>query len=97
MKKLFLTFILLSIFTMGLTAQQNVGFRPSSMTSPVINSDNSVTFRIEAPKAGEVQVKGDWEANKGEGRLTKTKMESGAIRHLSCPPKCTLIVLLSTV
>lgn len=73
MKKLFLTFILLSIFTMGLTAQQNVGFRPSSMTSPVINSDNSVTFKIEAPKAGEVQVKGDWEANKGEGRLTKDK------------------------
>lgn len=73
MQKLFLILVFLSVFLCGLTAQQNTGFRPSTISSPVINSDNSVTFKLEAPKAKDVLVKGDWEVNRGEGRLTKDK------------------------
>lgn len=34
---------------------------PPSIVSPEIHSDNTVTFRIAAPKAGDVRVNGNWE------------------------------------
>ena len=52
-------------------SQQNVGFRQEALTSPVINSDNTVTFLVHAPMAKEVQVFGDWEADNGYGKLEK--------------------------
>lgn len=53
-------------------AQQNVGYRHESISSPQINKDNSVTFRVKAPNAAEVAVIGDWEAGKGFGAMTRT-------------------------
>lgn len=68
-KKLIL--ILLIIIGGKISAQQNVGFRQSSIVSPQVNSGNTVTFRVKAPLAQTVVVKGDWEANGGRGQMTK--------------------------
>lgn len=54
-------------------AQQNIGFRAEKIISPQVNSDNTVTFRLKAPKAKSVSVKGDWEANDGVGTMKKDK------------------------
>lgn len=54
-------------------AQQNIGFRAEKIISPQVNSDNTVTFRLNAPKAKSVSVKGDWEANDGVGTMKKDK------------------------
>lgn len=54
-------------------AQQNIGFRAEKIVSPQVNSDNTVTFRLNAPKAKSVSVKGDWEANDGVGTMKKGK------------------------
>ncbi|EFU29599.1 esterase [Segatella buccae] len=54
-------------------AQQNIGFRAEKIISPQVNSDNTVTFRLNAPKAKSVSVKGDWEANDGVGTMKKGK------------------------
>lgn len=72
MKNLLLT-IVLAVSAVAAMAQQNVGFKASSVVSPIVNSDNSVTFTVEAPKAKEVFVKGDWEVNDGFGELKKGK------------------------
>ena len=54
-------------------AQQNIGFKAEKLISPQVNSDNTVTFRLNAPKAKSVSVKGDWEANDGVGTMKKGK------------------------
>jgi len=33
---------------------------PDGLVSPEVHSDLTVTFRIRAPKAGEVMLYGDW-------------------------------------
>jgi enterochelin esterase-like enzyme len=33
---------------------------PDSLTSPEVHADRTVTFRVRAPKAGEVTLSGDW-------------------------------------
>ena len=58
-------------FSFTAASQQNVGFRQGDLISPVINSDNTVTFLIQAPHAKEVNVFGDWEADNGYGKLEK--------------------------
>ena len=62
------TVILISI---GAYAQQNVGFRQGALISPEVNEDNTVTFRVNAPKAEEVIVFGDWAVGKGFAKLQK--------------------------
>lgn len=52
------------------TAQQNVGFR-GSIVSPVVSEDGTLTFKLKAPLAKYVNVRGDWEANGGIGQMTK--------------------------
>ena len=52
-------------------AQQNVGFRPGSIISPEVAEGNVVTFRLRAPLAKSVTIKGDWEENGGMGSMTK--------------------------
>lgn len=59
------------LFALGVQAQQNVGFKDGTLVSPQVNSDNSVTFRLNAPKAQQVMVIGDWEANDGKGNMLK--------------------------
>lgn len=72
MKTTILSLLCLVLATVA-GAQQNTGFRESKLVSPQINDDNSVTFRIEAPRAKEVKVWGDWAANKGLGEMKKGK------------------------
>ena len=74
MKRLALLAALLLPLSMAF-AQQNVGFKTDKVEPLVINPDNSVTFYVEAPKAKSVSVKGDWEANEGNGQMTKRNME----------------------
>jgi len=58
MKKLIL-FAVCAMMGLGLHAQQAL-FGGSSIVSPQINADNTVTFRLYAPKAVSVQVSGDF-------------------------------------
>ncbi len=58
MKRIALAVLALFI-SLGSFAQQALG-RGSRIVSPQINEDNSVTFRLVAPKAVKVQVKGDF-------------------------------------
>lgn len=43
------------------TAQQNLNDKSVTFTSPLVNPDRTVTFRLSAPHAKEVKVKGDWD------------------------------------
>lgn len=72
MKTIFFS-ILFTLFAVMAGAQQNTGFRESNLVSPQINADNSVTFRIKAPRAKQVMVWGDWAANNGRGEMKKGK------------------------
>ena len=67
MKHLLLTACLW--LTVSAAAQQNVKFTESSIESPVVNADRSVTFTVAAPDAHAVAVHGDWEANGGSADL----------------------------
>ena len=51
-------------------AQQNVNFR-ANIISPLVNDEGTVTFRLRAPVAQTVTVRGDWEANGGIGQMMK--------------------------
>ncbi len=44
----------------ALLAQQNIGRQQQQITSPEVHPDNTVTFRVLAPKAMKVAVLGDW-------------------------------------
>ena len=59
--------------SMGMSAQQNISFREGKLVSPQVNSDRTVTFRVNAPKAKSVKVVADWEQNNGEGTMKKGK------------------------
>ncbi len=63
--------LLAAIISVAASAQQNTGFRQGSIVSPQVNEGNSVTFRLKAPLAQSVTIKGDWEANGGKGSMTK--------------------------
>lgn len=65
------TLMVLSCLTME--AQQNVGSNASyaDILSPIINDNNSVTFQLNAPKAGKVKVIGDWSDNPATGSPMK--------------------------
>ena len=58
MKRIIITFAALLVCAASF-AQQALWDAPSA-TSPQINEDNSVTFRLHAPKAVRVQVAGDF-------------------------------------
>src|SRR6056300_1562542 len=68
--------ILITVLTIGLTPAtgQEVG-QTERLISPEINPDNSVTFRINAPKATSVEVTGNWMpmiSNEAGGMMRKT-------------------------
>lgn len=68
--------ILITVLTIGLTPAtgQEVG-QTERLISPEINPDNSVTFRINAPKAALVEVTGNWMpmiSNEAGGMMRKT-------------------------
>ena len=69
------TLVILSLCTLAgfagtpTTAQQPKKELPLRVVSPEVHADKRVTFRINAPKATEVTVYGDWMT--GEEKLTK--------------------------
>ena len=68
-KKIFFTLFVFSISIM-MQAQENLGFRQrKEIVSPEIHTDNSVTFRLLAPHADSVSVKGDF--SQGLNKMTK--------------------------
>jgi len=69
MKKL-ITIIVAMLFMATASAQQAL-WSGSPIVSPEINPDNSVTFRLHAPKAVKVQVTGDF-TDKGYADLVET-------------------------
>ena len=70
MKRLF-TIFAAAVICISAAAQQNVGFRQGAVVSPEVNEDHTVTFRVNAPKATEVIVFGDWASDKGLVKLEK--------------------------
>lgn len=61
----------LMMLTTIVCAQQNVSFREGAISSPIVNADNTVTFRLNAPKAETVQVIGDWAIDNGKASLVR--------------------------
>ncbi len=59
---LFKSLLIILFASIDAFAQQNVGISTSSIESPVINSDGSVIFKLNAPFAENVKVLGDWES-----------------------------------
>lgn len=71
MKKILV--ILLAMSSLMAFAQQNTSYREGDIQSPVVNADGTVTFIVNAPKAKNVEVRGDWEALNGVGKMKKDK------------------------
>lgn len=75
------TLLLISAFLLAIVhiqAQQALG-EGSNITSPEVNTDNTVTFRLYAPNAIEVKITGDWipQENWKPGMVTLTKDDTG--------------------
>lgn len=66
MKKIFLILLAAMLLPAAASAQQAI-FTKEGVRSPQINEDNSVTFRIYAPKAVKVEVTGDCIENENGG------------------------------
>lgn len=73
MKMKTLMVALLAIASSTAIAQQNINNNGEKTVSPQVNADKTVTFRLLAPKAKSVTVKGDWEVNNGTGKMKKGK------------------------
>lgn len=77
-KNLISTCIVLSLGFMGIHAQQSL-FGGQEITSPEINEDHTVTFRLLAPNAASVKLSGDWMPAEGwvPGSVDMVKDEQG--------------------
>ena len=54
--------------------------RPDAVTSPQVNADRTVTFRVRAPKAQEVTLTGDWMPGRaGAAALSKDERGTWAV------------------
>lgn len=95
MKKLFIS-IILTIIVLPINAQQALWSVVGEIKSPEINPDNTVTFRLFAPKAEEVALTGDflppvpietpngvWDA---PGVVNLTKDENGVWEYTTPEP-----------
>ncbi|MDR2950773.1 MAG: esterase [Prevotella sp.] len=78
MKKTLLLIISFLLAIVYIQAQQALG-EGSNITSPEVNTDNTVTFRLYAPNATEVKITGDWipQENWKPGMVSLTKNETG--------------------
>lgn len=67
------------VLTAVISEAQQALFGGGQITSPEINSDNSVIFRVEAPNAKEVKISGDWMPSEGwtPGSAVMEKGEKG--------------------
>ena len=79
-KRIFILMAIIVTSSMILDAQQALFGGGKEITSPEINKDNTVTFRLVAPNAKEVKLTGDWmpaEKNWTPGSVLMTKDEKG--------------------
>ncbi len=67
-----------AFFSFSTHAQQSL-FGGEQIVSPEIHDDNSVTFRVNAPDAGEVKLSGEWMPSEGwtPGSVAMQKGENG--------------------
>jgi enterochelin esterase-like enzyme len=84
--------ILCALMVPAAFSQQAPAAPPPSLTrgpapprSPEINPDNSVTFRLSAPNATEVSVRGDWQEGFTGPGIPMTKDDSG-VWSVNIPP-----------
>ena len=63
-------------------AQQPKKEPPARLVSPEVHADKKVTFRINAPKATEVTVRGDWTAGPPENIRGLVNASPGTIQHV---------------
>ncbi len=77
--------ILTFLFAGYIASAQQALFGGANITSPEINSDNTVTFRFQAPDAKEVKITGDWLPSQGytPGSTAMTKGEKGVWTYTS--------------
>lgn len=73
--KRLISIIACCLVVMSSVAQQQLGQRPR-VTSPVINSDGTVTFNFYDPSAQRVSINGDFEEIRNQ-RLNMTKQDNG--------------------
>ena len=71
---------LLALIGSTAMAQQNINNNGEKIVSPQVNADKTVTYRLLAPKAKSVTVKGDWEVNDGTGKMKKGKDGSFSVK-----------------
>ena len=86
MKKLLLLIFAILLPLMNTFSQQS--FTGSqNITSPEINDDNTVTFRVEAPNATDVKISGDWMPAEGwlPGSESMQKGEKGIWTYTTEP------------
>lgn len=85
---------LVAVMFLGITvqAQQALFMGGRQITSPEVNKDNSVTFRLLAKEAKEVKVTGDFAPAQGfgQGSIAMTKDTSGVWSYTTAPLKSDL-------
>jgi len=74
MKKYFLLILFVAFMTDSTQAQQSL-FGGSQITSPEIHNNNTVTFRVLAPKANEVKISGEWMPSQGFVRSAESMIK----------------------
>jgi enterochelin esterase family protein len=86
MKNLFSILISMVFMTTVSFAQQSI-FGGGQIVSPQIHDDNSVTFRLNAPDAGEVKLSGDWMPAEGwtPGSVAMQKGDNGIWSFTTAP------------
>ncbi|MBR3625920.1 MAG: esterase [Bacteroidaceae bacterium] len=80
MKKFFI--LMIAIMVCGMSYAQQAIFQGRGVTSPEINADKTVTFRVRAPKAITVQVSGDCI----EGRTANMTEKDGVWEYTTPAP-----------
>lgn len=83
MKKKVLFLAIALVANWALMAQQNLDWGGPGIISPQVNPDHTVTFRLKAPNARNVEIQGDWLPLKGWFPGTE-KMKKGADGIWTC-------------
>ena len=85
-RKIFFSFLAVLMMAVPVMGQQAI-FTVEGQVSPQVNEDRSVTFRIHAPKAVKVEVRGDFlsSGKGGWGSAELTERESGVWSWTSAP------------
>ena len=74
------------LFTGNIAAQQDI-FQQNPIVSPLINEDNSVTFKLYAPHADSVSVVGSMDAANAFAPITyHMKKEGEGVWSFTTPP-----------